>query len=118
MAEELGIAPDTVNEKPWKHGLVNFTSFSIFGSVPLLVYVFVVGLSHVEHISNNVAFYISIATTGVTLFGMGAVKGRLTGSSEIKGGLVTLLFGAATAFVGWFIGFILDKSFPGVSVSF
>jgi VIT1/CCC1 family predicted Fe2+/Mn2+ transporter len=86
--------------------------------VPLIVYAFVVGLSHIEHVSSNVAFYISIATTGVTLFAMGAVKGRLTGSNVLTGGLTTFLFGALTAFVGWFIGFILDRSFPGVNVSF
>jgi len=63
------------------------------------------------------AFYISIAITAATLFLMGIVKGKLTGSHVLKSAFTTAGFGAVTAFVGWFAGWILGYFFPGVNVS-
>jgi len=116
MAEELGISPDIVDESPWKHGLVNFVSFMIFGSIPLLAYALNIGLRHVFNYDTSYVFYASIGITALSLFGLGMVKAHLTGSSWWKSGLQTLLFGSFTAFVGWFVGFILDYFFPGVNV--
>lgn len=116
MAEELGISPDLVDESPWKHGLINFTSFIVFGSIPLLAYVLIIGLRQAIVFNTNFVFYLSIAITVVSLFGLGVVKAKLTGSSWWKSGLQTVLFGSFTAFVGWFVGWILDYFFPGVNI--
>jgi len=117
MAEELGIPPDSEFEIPWKHGVTNFGSFMVFGVVPLLAYVIVVGLQSVYNFNGSVAFYVSISMTVLTLFGMGFAKAKLTGSSTIKSAAVTVIFGSFTAFVGWFVGWILNYSFPAVNFS-
>jgi len=115
MAEELGIPPDIENEVPWKHGAINFASFMGFGVVPLLVYILVAASSN-SHASSKTIFYISIAVTAMTLTLMGLIKGKLTGSSLWKSALITLLFGSFTAFIGWFVGWILNYFFPGVNI--
>jgi len=116
MAEELGIAPDVVNDVPWKHGVVNFGSFMTFGVVPLIVYVIVVGIRTTTTVSNNTVFGISIGITVITLLGMGLLKAFLTGSSKVKSALTTAIFGSVTAAIGWFIGFILNYT-TGISIS-
>jgi len=113
MAEELGITADIVDEVPYKHGLVNFTSFLFFGSVPLIAYVVVVA----AQIQGMIVFYVSIAMTVATLVLMGFIKGKMTGSTLWKSVLITTLLGAFTAFVGWFVSWILNRSFPGVNIS-
>jgi len=109
MAEELGIPPD-VSSSPWKHGLINFGSFMFFGIIPLLAYLIIIGIQATTHTQGGYVFYISIAMTIVTLFLMGLIKAKLTGTEMMKSALITTVFGAFTAFIGWIVGFILDKS--------
>jgi len=105
MAEEVGIPNDVIEEVPYKHGLVNFSSFMIFGSVPLVAYAIFIA----AHFKDNDVFYVSIAITGFTMLMMGLVKGKITRSSMIKSAIMTLLLGGFTAFIGWFVGWILHK---------
>jgi len=112
MAEELGISTEDEKEIPWKHGLVNFGSFLSFGIVPLLSYIIFVAIGF----KGMFVFYVSIGVTVLTLLCMGLMKGKLTGSSYWKSALTTLVLGGLTAFIGWLVGFILDKSFPGVNI--
>jgi len=111
MAEELGIGLETPNQRPYKHGLVNGGSFMGFGSVPLIAYVIVVA----ARISGSAVFYVSIAVTVLTLVFMGVLKGKLTGSSLWKSAVITVILGAFTAFLGWLVGFLLEKAIPGPS---
>jgi len=115
MAEELGIASDADQEVPWKHGVVNFTSFMVFGIVPLIAYIIILSLKPVVDFTSAV-FYVSIIVTALTAFGLGVLKGKLTGSSIWKSGIITVIFGAFTATIGWFVGWLLDDLFPGVKV--
>jgi len=117
MAEELGIPPGSVNEIPWRHGAVNFGSFMLFGVVPLIAYVIVLAINTTANPEGNTAFYITIAITVLTIFGMGVFKGKLSGEYWLKAGIITTLFGSFTAFIGWIIGWILNYSFPGDNVS-
>jgi len=112
MAEELGITTEEEQDVPWKHGLVNFTSFMIFGTIPLIIFIIFVAAK----IGGQTPFYISIAITLLTLVGMGYMKGRLTGSSWIKSAIQTVLLGSFTAFVGWLTGFVLHAIFPDVNI--
>jgi len=113
MAEELGITLDDEHEIPWKHGIINFLSFIVFGIVPLLAYIILVAAG----VRGFFIFYISIGVTVLTLFGMGIMKGKLTGSSYTKSTIITVLLGGFTAFIGWLVGFLLDIAFPGVNVN-
>jgi len=107
MAEELGISSDSVNDVPWKHGLVNFGSFMGFGVIPLISYVIIVAISSMVTVNSNVVFAISIAVTVCTLLCMGILKSYLTGSILWKSALTTAAFGSFTAFIGWFISWLL-----------
>eukprot|EP01119_Soliformovum_irregulare_P010953 TRINITY_DN2704_c0_g1_i1.p1 TRINITY_DN2704_c0_g1~~TRINITY_DN2704_c0_g1_i1.p1 ORF type:complete len:199 (+),score=23.96 TRINITY_DN2704_c0_g1_i1:271-867(+) len=105
MAEELGISIDDAEETPWKHGLVNFTSFMIFGIVPLIVFIIAIAAGA----SGETTFYIAIGVTALTLCGMGLLKGRLTKTNILLSVLITLGLGALSAVIGWAISFILQK---------
>eukprot|EP01117_Protostelium_nocturnum_P011260 TRINITY_DN4090_c0_g1_i1.p1 TRINITY_DN4090_c0_g1~~TRINITY_DN4090_c0_g1_i1.p1 ORF type:complete len:272 (-),score=81.96 TRINITY_DN4090_c0_g1_i1:185-1000(-) len=99
LAEEIGISSDIFNQKPWKHGLVNFTSFMIWGSIPLIVYlVFVAIKSQLDH---NVIFGICAGVSILTLFIMGLIKGKLTDSNLFLSALLTVFCGAVSAGIGY-----------------
>jgi len=114
MVDELGILPEEENQIPWKHGVANFTSFVIFGAVPLLSYVvfLIIGKTH----SSIETFGVSIASTGFTLILMGAVKGKLTGTNILGSSATTLVLGAIGATLGWLVSFLLYK-WTGASVN-
>jgi len=112
MAEELGISPDAVNDKPWKHGLINFGSFIGFGVVPLIAFMISAG----AQLTGIQAFGFSIGITVFTLILMGVIQGYLTGANMIKTVILTLVLGSITATVGWFVGYILTYAFPGVAI--
>jgi len=112
MAEELGIPPDALDDKPWKHGLVNFASFMAFGIVPLLIFMISIGVG----LSGIQTFALSIIVTATTLYLMGLMQGVLTGANKIKSAFLTLGLGGITAAVGWFVGYILAYAFPGVAI--
>eukprot|EP01121_Diplochlamys_sp_Union-15-3_P023029 TRINITY_DN9_c0_g1_i2.p1 TRINITY_DN9_c0_g1~~TRINITY_DN9_c0_g1_i2.p1 ORF type:complete len:188 (-),score=37.85 TRINITY_DN9_c0_g1_i2:56-619(-) len=113
MIEELGIMPDDEYQVPWKHGTVNFTSFMIFGIVPIaayLIYVLIVEVSDVKP-SGDVTFYVSIGISVLTMFLMGVVKAGFTGTSKIKSALITVLLGGLAGAVGFLTGWILYTVF-------
>jgi len=101
MVEELGLLPPDANNAPWKSGLVTFTSFILFGTIPLLAYV------GAKETSGPILFAITCVLTGATLFTLGAVKSRFTKQRCYNSGLQVLLVGsisaAASYFISWFI---------------
>ena len=50
-------------------------------------------------------FYIAIGLVIATLFLLGAIKSKLTGTSWIKSGVSSVLFGSIGAIVGWAISY-------------
>ncbi|HSP73905.1 MAG TPA: VIT1/CCC1 transporter family protein [Gaiellaceae bacterium] len=54
---------------------------------------------------------VSLAATGVALFSLGLVKGRVVGSALLRSGLQVLLVGGASAAIGWLIGAFVPKLF-------
>jgi len=101
MVEELGILAS--NESPLKNALVTFFSFGLFGFVPLLAYV-VVRL--VPGFAAN-TFGMACVFTAATLFGLGALKVKVTGRHWLKSGLETLVIGGITAAAAYLIGTLL-----------
>jgi DNA damage-binding protein 1 len=87
---------------PAKDGAVCFTSFLIFGSVPLWVYVIVYAAKY-----KNVggAFGISAVACALSLFVLGCVQGQITRQSRVRAGLFMtvngMLAGAAAYLVSW-----------------
>ena len=101
MIDELGMMEDESN--PLINGLVTFGSFVIAGAVPLVVYL--IGLAF--PISPEMAFPISIASSGLALFALGATKVLVTKLNPIRSGLEMLAVGGLAAGVAYVVGALL-----------
>jgi len=82
-------------------------SFVMGAAVPIVPYLIFSGVS---------AFYVSALLGGLTLFGVGAFKGRLAGQSLWTAGSQFFLVAVGAAVLGYLIGLIVQYFFPGVSV--
>jgi len=102
MVDELGLLPD--DKTPLKSGLATFIAFLVAGAVPLSVYL--VGL--LLPISSTLAFSLSLAFSGLGLFGIGAAKVLVTGLNGFKSGMEMLLVGGLAAGVAYGIGSLLQ----------
>jgi len=114
MVDELGILPEEEGQVPWKHGLVNFGSFISFGILPLLVYFIIIGVA--PTFPELQIFYISIGVVVITLFGMGVIKSKLTGTNIFKSGISTILFGSLGAAIGWAVSYGLSAATGGADI--
>ena len=92
-------------DSPLKNALVTFTSFFTFGLIPLLAYVLSQFIP--EIISHS--FLLASGLTGLTLFSLGALKSRVTGSSWVRSGLEMLVIGGFAAFFAYVVGFLLGN---------
>lgn len=100
MTEELGITLNQ-NVSPWKNALVTYFSFVAAGFMPLLFFT----LSFAFTITNT--FALSVLTTLVSLFIVGAVRVRVTRRNWIRSGFEVFLAGGAAAAVAYAIGYLL-----------
>jgi VIT1/CCC1 family predicted Fe2+/Mn2+ transporter len=101
MIDELGLLKDEGN--PLFNGLATLIAFIVAGAVPLLVYL--AGL--VVPIPPEVAFPISVALSGLALFGLGAAKVVVTHQNPFRSGLEMLLVGGLAAVVAYAVGALL-----------
>ena len=99
------------DENPFKQGLVTLGSFLLFGSVPLLSYVFftMVDFKDTNTKLKEPEFIVSIIFTVTTLFILGAVKAKLTQSNWVKSGLFVTGNGVLAAGASYLIGFGLSQ---------
>lgn len=84
---------------PFKQAMVSFVSFDLAGLIPLMPFVF--GVSN--------AFWLSITLVLLSLFVIGAIRGRFAGKSWLKKGLESLIVGGGAAFVAFITGDIIEK---------
>lgn len=103
MVEELGILGS--DESPLKSALVTFFSFALCGFIPILAYVMALFVP----LFRQWTFGIACVCTGVTLFGLGAMKTWITGRNWFKSGLEMLLVGGAAATAAYLVGLLLGK---------
>jgi len=94
VEKELGL-PYGETETALGDALVVGGMYALAAAVPLWPY-FVWDL--------GTALVVSLAATALALFGLGAVKGRVTGTSIVRSGVQVLLIGGASAALGWSIG--------------
>lgn len=97
MLEEEHGAPKA-ERSPLKAATYTFASFLVCGSVPLLPFVFLAG----EH-----AMLIASLATGVTFFGVGALKSRWSTAPWWASGLETAGIGGVAAGVAYAVGALL-----------
>ena len=97
MTEEYGHSSN--EQSPWKAGLVTFTSFAIFGLIPLIPYM----------IDIKESFFWSTIFTGVAFFSAGAAKNQWTQQSFWRSGFETLIIGSLAALLAYYAGAILSN---------
>src|ERR671934_282076 len=69
----------------------------------------------IARLSRIRALAISLVATGLALFGLGAIKGRVTRLAVLRSGLEVLVVGGASAGIGYLIGGLGPRPFfdPG-----
>lgn len=98
--EELGLNPDELGS-PWTAATSSFFAFAVGGAIPLLPY-----LMSIKHQSLE----ISIALTGLSLFGIGACLSLFTGRGAFWGGLRMLLIGGGAGLLTYGIGHLMGAN--------
>ncbi|ETI31481.1 hypothetical protein F442_21389 [Phytophthora nicotianae P10297] len=106
MVEELNIMPVDDDDSPLMGGIITFVSFMLFGVIPLLSYL--VNLVPGINMSPEATLYLSCFLTVVTLFLLGAVKGKFVGQKMWKSGASMAINGTIAAACGWIIGYLLQ----------
>jgi VIT1/CCC1 family predicted Fe2+/Mn2+ transporter len=101
MVDELGMLADERN--PLINALATFGAFVVAGSVPMLVYL----LGLLVPLPSGLSFPISLALSGLALFGLGAAKVFVTKLNPWRSGVEMLLVGGLAAGVAYAVGALL-----------
>lgn len=100
MNDELHM-PNPEHEKPVAVAVVTLFSFLVFGSIPLLPYMF---LPHSYYL-----FYVSVVCTAGALLLLGILRATVSNRHPVRGMLETLLLGGLAATVAYAIGTLFQK---------
>jgi len=103
MIDELGLLEDT--RKPLVGGLATLLAFIVAGAVPLIIYL----LGLFMPIAPEASFPISVALSGMALFGLGAAKVLVTQQNPYRNGIEMLLVGGLAAGVAYLVGALLKN---------
>lgn len=95
MQYEIGMA-DPSDENPAMNGLATFTSFVIFGAIPLLPYFLMA--------ASITTFYLSVLATFVALVILGLIRWRVTNETMARCVGETVLVGGICAVVAFGVG--------------
>lgn len=101
LQEEYGLP--VVIRSPHKAALYTFIAFILFGLVPLLPYV----------LNFSTPFFWSCFLTGLVFFSIGSIKSHWSLHSWLYSGIETLIIGAVTAALAYFIGLLLHSYLVG-----
>lgn len=118
MVMELGIMPPDGDESPRKAGAVTFASFLVFGSIPLIAYLIFYNISFGADFQIYGTFIISAIITGLSLFALGVLKGRLAGSKAISSGIWVLFNGSLAAGAAFLVAYVFALAVPDECVEF
>merc|ERR1712196_655294 len=96
--------------QPFKQGFVCFAAFVLFGLVPLFGFIIFYAIDGGKNATQQSILGIAYALTATTLFTMGFVKARLTGSgAALKSGILMVVNGTIAGGVAYGIGEILAE---------
>ena len=104
ITEELGIDKEELGGSAWEAAIASFILFAIGAIIPLYPFMILDGKN---------AIYLSIASSVVGLFGIGATITLLTGKSIMFSGMRQVAFGLAAAAVTYGIGTLIGVSLAG-----
>jgi VIT1/CCC1 family predicted Fe2+/Mn2+ transporter len=102
----FGLGSAEIN-RPVAEALVMGLSFILGAAIPIIPYLILSGVR---------ALYLSGLLGGLTLFGVGAFKGRLAGQSLWVAGAQFFLVAVGAAGLGYLIGLIVQALFPGITI--
>jgi VIT1/CCC1 family predicted Fe2+/Mn2+ transporter len=105
MREEHGLTPEEGGSKPALHALATFSSFILFGSIPIAPYILPLG--------GLEPFPVTIGCAALALLLVGFLRSWVTRERLIKGPLEILTVGSICAGVAYGVGVAL-KGFAGV----
>ncbi len=104
IKEELGIDKEELGGSAWEAAIASFLLFSVGAIIPLYPFIFLDGKN---------AILLSLGSSVVGLFGIGAAITLLTGKSIFFSGFRQVLFGLAAAAVTYGIGSLIGVSLAG-----
>lgn len=108
MTLELDLPEAETPKDIFIKALFTFISFTIFGSIPLLIFL-IMYLS--EYDNKNNIFIITCVVSSITLFLVGAFGAKITKQNVLKNGILTMVNGmvatSAAYFIGWWIESLL-----------
>lgn len=104
IKEELGIDKEELGGSAWEAAIASFVLFSIGAIIPLYPFMIFDGMN---------AIYLSIGSSVIGLFGIGAAITLLTGKSVLFSGFRQVFFGLAAAAVTYGIGSLIGVSLAG-----
>ncbi|MEK7139279.1 MAG: VIT1/CCC1 transporter family protein [Patescibacteria group bacterium] len=100
MREELHLVT-TPDGSPAKHGVATFVAFALAGLIPLLPFF----LTSIK----STATMVSIGLTAATLFGVGALRTKVSAAHWWRGGLEMLLVGGIAAVLAYGVGWAVER---------
>ncbi|MGB4594862.1 MAG: VIT1/CCC1 transporter family protein [Anaerolineaceae bacterium] len=103
MLLELGLLKD--DKKPVVSGVVTFIAFLIAGAIPLIGYLITNG----NGATSQTSFLVAAVVSGITLFGLGSAKSKVTGLNPIRSGFEMLIVGGLAAAVAYVVGLYLKS---------
>ncbi|MFM2368089.1 MAG: hypothetical protein RL619_385 [Bacteroidota bacterium] len=104
ITEELGIDKEELGGSAWEAAIASFVLFSIGAIIPLYPFMFLDGKN---------AILLSLGSSVIGLFGIGAAITLLTGKSIMFSGFRQVSFGLAAAAVTYGIGSLIGVSLAG-----
>lgn len=104
IKEELGIDKEELGGSAWEAAIASFVLFAIGAIIPLYPFMLLEGKS---------AILLSLVSSVVGLFGIGAAITLLTGKSVLFSGFRQVAFGLAAAAVTYGIGTLIGVSLAG-----
>jgi VIT1/CCC1 family predicted Fe2+/Mn2+ transporter len=102
----FGLGSAELNQ-PLKAALVMGLSFIVGAMIPISPYFLLEGWG---------ALYLSVAFSALTLFGVGAFKGKLAAQSWFRSGAQFFVIAVGAALLGYLIGLVVQYFFPGITV--
>ncbi len=104
ITEELGIDKEELGGSAWEAAIASFILFSIGAIIPLYPFMILEGRN---------AIFLSIASSVVGLFGIGAAITLLTGKGVLFSGFRQVFFGLTAAAITYGIGSLIGVSIAG-----
>lgn len=104
ITEELGIDKEELGGSAWEAAIASFVLFSIGAIIPLYPFMFLDGKN---------AILLSVGSSVIGLFGIGAAITLLTGKGILFSGFRQVFFGLAAAAVTYGIGSLIGVSLGG-----